>query len=121
MLITLRYFAGAREAAGVEHEHIQVPDGADVAAVRALVAGSVAGLAPLLPRCAVAVNRAYASERTPLYDGDELALLPPLVADEFHRGVRRGHRGQRGRFITRRINHAVCVPRRVESHAGYGR
>jgi len=78
MVITLRYFAGAREAAGVESEPVEAPNGADAAAVRALVAERHAALVPLLPRCALAVNRAYATERTTLRDGDELALLPPV-------------------------------------------
>jgi MoaE-MoaD fusion protein len=78
MQISVRYFAAAREAAGVETETLDLPDGADVAAARELVAGRHAALAPLLPRCALAVNRAYATPQTPLRDGDELALLPPV-------------------------------------------
>ncbi len=78
MQITLRYFAGAREAAGCETEPVEAPEGADVAAVRALAADLHANLLPVLPRCALAVNRAYATDRTPLHDGDELAFLPPV-------------------------------------------
>ena len=78
MLITIRYFAAAREAANTETETIEASDGADVAAVRDLVAARHTSLAPLLPRCAVAVNRSYATAQTALRDGDELALLPPV-------------------------------------------
>ena len=78
MEITIRYFAAAREAAGVESEALELPDVADVAAARELAAERHAALAPLLPRCALAVNRAYATPETPLRDGDELALLPPV-------------------------------------------
>jgi molybdopterin converting factor subunit 1 len=78
MEITIRYFAAAREAAGVESETLELPDGADVAAAREQAAGRHPALAPLLPRCAVALNRSYATPQTTLRDGDELALLPPV-------------------------------------------
>jgi molybdopterin converting factor subunit 1 len=78
MQITVRYFAGAREAVGTESEPLEAPDGADLETVRGLLGQRHAALAPLLPRCALAINRAYATARTALRDGDELALLPPV-------------------------------------------
>ena len=35
-------------------------------------------LAPYLSRAAVAVNRQYASQTTPLAEGDEVAIIPPV-------------------------------------------
>jgi len=48
---------------------------ADVAWDRLVAAHPALGK---LPPCALAVNRSYAERDTPLADGDELALLPPV-------------------------------------------
>jgi molybdopterin converting factor subunit 1 len=78
MRIQIRYFAALREAAGADAEALEAPDGAPVRAVRDQLAARRPALAPLLPRCAVAVNKAYVSAETTLRDGDELAFLPPV-------------------------------------------
>ena len=78
MQVSIRYFAALREAAGTVGETLDAPGGVTVADLRALLARQRADLAPLLPRCAVAVNRAYATDETTLRDGDELAFLPPV-------------------------------------------
>jgi hypothetical protein len=69
---------------------------ASLAAVRAAILDAAPALAPLLPHCALAVNGAYADERSPSEDasgiagdqtasgptcvraGDEIAVLPPV-------------------------------------------
>lgn len=78
MRIHIRYFAALREAAGRDEEMLDAADGASVGAVRDQVGERHVALARLLPRCAVAVNRAYAGLDTILRDGDELAFLPPV-------------------------------------------
>lgn len=78
MHIHVRYFAALREAAGRDEEALDAPDGAAVSAVRDQLGARYDALARLLPRCAVAVNKAYARPDTPLRDGDELAFLPPV-------------------------------------------
>ncbi len=78
MRVHVRYFASLREAAGREAEPLDVAAGADVEAARALLAGRYPGMAALLPRCAVAVNRAYVAADTALAEGDELVFIPPL-------------------------------------------
>ena len=72
MQISIRYFAALREVAGGAGETLDAPTGATVADLRALLASQRSGLAPLLPRCAVAINRAYATDETTLRDGDEI-------------------------------------------------
>lgn len=78
MRIHVRYFAALREAAGRDEETLDAPDGAVVSAVRDALGARHEALARLLPRCAVAVNKAYAGPDTALRDGDELAFLPPV-------------------------------------------
>ncbi|HEX6122596.1 MAG TPA: molybdopterin converting factor subunit 1 [Ktedonobacterales bacterium] len=78
MQIHIRYFASLREATGQTVEELTLPEGADVATARALLAERYPPLARLLPSCAVAVNRAYVAADTPLHEGDELAFIPPV-------------------------------------------
>ncbi len=78
MQVRLRYFASLREAAGVAEEPLELPDGATVAQARTLLAERRPALAPLLPACAVAIDRSYAQPEAPLTAGAELAFIPPL-------------------------------------------
>lgn len=78
MRVRVRYFAALREVAGREGETLELPDGANIAAVRAALLDRYPALGPILPRCAAAVNRAYVAADAPLAENDELALIPPL-------------------------------------------
>ena len=74
-----RFFALYADVLGRDELELEVPDGATVAdAVGQLRAHLSKG--ELLPeRPLAAVNRAHAAPDTPLADGDEMALLPPLA------------------------------------------
>lgn len=78
MQVRIRYFAGLREATGIESETLDLSDDATADAVRALLGERYPALARLLPPCVVAVNRAYVAGDTPLHEGDELVFIPPL-------------------------------------------
>ncbi|MEA5454570.1 MoaD/ThiS family protein [Sinomonas sp. JGH33] len=87
MVITVRYYAAARAAAGVESEHLELPDGATLAlalkAASAVVRVPEPGapeLGDVLRRCSFLVNEIAAkdSERT-LEDGDTVDVLPPFA------------------------------------------
>lgn len=78
MRIRVRYFAALRETMGRDEETIELAEGADVAAARALLAERSPAAATILPRCVAAVNRAYVSPETRLAEGDELVFIPPL-------------------------------------------
>jgi molybdopterin converting factor subunit 1 len=78
MQVRIRYFAGLREATGMEGETLDLPDGATADAVRALLGERYSTLTRLLPPCAVAVNRVYVGVDTPLREGDEVVFIPPL-------------------------------------------
>jgi len=87
MKVTVRLFAGVREAVGSDAVELDLPDGARVADALA----RLEQLAPDLP-LVLAVNREYASPEVVLFAGDELAVVPPVsggaAADEVHAIVR---------------------------------
>jgi molybdopterin synthase sulfur carrier subunit len=81
MKITVRYFALLRERAGVHSEVVEWQDPEpcvgrlrEFLAARTPSIGNLLLASPLL----AAVNREYATPETPLNDGDELALFPPV-------------------------------------------
>jgi molybdopterin converting factor subunit 1 len=78
MQIRLRYFAALRERIGRENDELELPEGARVEEARALLAERYPAVAELLPRCAAAINRAYAPAGAPLAEHDELVFVPPL-------------------------------------------
>jgi len=78
MSIHVRYFAALREATGRSDDTFELPTGTTVADVRKLLLESYPALADILARCAVAINRSYATLQAVLDDGDELAFIPPL-------------------------------------------
>ncbi len=78
MPIRVLYFAAAREGAGTAAETLEaVP--ATVGALRAALAAAHPGLARVLPRCRIAVEQEFAGDDTPLRDGAEVALVPPVA------------------------------------------
>jgi MoaE-MoaD fusion protein len=70
MAVQVRLFAGLRERAGWSQREIEAATVADVWAQL--------GLGDEPPGLLYAVNRQYASADTPLADGDEVALIPPV-------------------------------------------
>ena len=82
--VTVRLFAGLRERAGTGSTALELPAGA--------VAGDVWALLDLgeqPPGIAFAINRTYADASTPVDEGDEIALIPPVSggSDEPRIGV----------------------------------
>ena len=71
-------FATYREMAGAETLEIELPAGSTAADLVTRLR-STAGLDRLPAEPALAVNQVYASLETPLSDGDEVALLPPVA------------------------------------------
>lgn len=78
MTVRVRFFAILRDRAGTGASDVALADGASVGDALDAIAARFAAIAPLLPRCAPAVNRAYARRDDALSDGDELALIPPV-------------------------------------------
>ncbi|MDB5800421.1 MAG: moaD [Rhodocyclales bacterium] len=81
MSITILYFAGLREALGVERELVDMPSGVnDVASLRSWLLARGAAWQPLsAPRIRAAVNQSLASDASVVADGDEVAFFPPVT------------------------------------------
>jgi MoaE-MoaD fusion protein len=76
--VTVRLFANLRERAGASSRRLELADGAVVADVwPALELGDEP------PGLLFAVNRAYAGRESPLAEGDEVALIPPVSGGAF--------------------------------------
>lgn len=79
MKVHVLYFAVFRERLGTPEENLELPDGANVGAAVAALAGKHAAIAQLRGRFRVAVNQEFVEDGHPLRDGDELALIPPVA------------------------------------------
>jgi molybdopterin synthase catalytic subunit len=71
-------FATAGEALGAGEIAVELPAGSRVEELRRRLDADHPGLGPLWPRLAVAVDGELAAAETPLADGCEVALLPPV-------------------------------------------
>jgi molybdopterin synthase catalytic subunit len=78
MAIHVLYFAAAREAAGAARESIPHSPGT-VADLRRALLERHPSLERVLPRCRIAVNQEFAEDASPLPDGAEVALVPPVA------------------------------------------
>jgi molybdopterin converting factor small subunit len=75
----VRYFAGARAAAGVAQEHVEVGPAGSVADVLAAVRRGPE-LVRVLPSCSVLLDGvAVHDHATEVPDGGELDVLPPFA------------------------------------------
>ena len=79
MVVKVRLFAMLRERAGSDSLEVELDDGATVRDAIDILA-SDHGLGEVVSRTqmVMAVNRRYAEEESPLVEGDELALIPPV-------------------------------------------
>ena len=78
MKIRLLAFASAGDALGASEMDLEMPDGSRVVDLRARLDREHPKIGPLWPRLAVAVDGRIVSAETPLVDGAEVALLPPV-------------------------------------------
>ena len=78
MRVKVLFFAAAREEAGSRELALELPGGATAGSLLDLLVQRFPGLLPLLPALQLAVNQAYAPHDTPLAEGDEVALIPPI-------------------------------------------
>jgi molybdopterin synthase catalytic subunit len=78
MEVTLRLFAALRERAGTGRRGLELPDGACVADVWPLL-----DLGDEPEGLRYAVNKEFVERDTPLVNGDEVALIPPVSGGAF--------------------------------------
>ena len=80
-VVTVRYFAAARAAAGLPSEDIDIRDGATVAdALETIASRHGDALRKVLTACSFLVDSVAVRDRTtPLRPGAELDVLPPFA------------------------------------------
>jgi molybdopterin converting factor subunit 1 len=79
MAVTILYFAGARDAAGLARESLADAP-ATVGALRERLVALHPPLARVLARCRVAVDQDFADDdAAPVRDGAEVAIVPPVA------------------------------------------
>jgi threonine synthase len=78
MHVTVRFFATLRDQAGLEQTRLNLADDSSVAALLGRITEAHPSLEAALPHVLVAVNNKYAFPDTPLNEGDEVALFPPI-------------------------------------------
>lgn len=74
----VKLFASVREAVGHDSVAIDVPAGANVAALRARLAEVYPPIGERMRALGVAVNQAIVPDAHDLAEGDEVALIPPV-------------------------------------------
>jgi len=80
MGVTVRYFAGARAAAGVPQEDVEVPAGATIATLKdRLVDRHGAGLARVLAASSFLLDEVAGGADRALHDGAQVDVLPPFA------------------------------------------
>jgi len=79
--LTVRYFAAARAAAGVETEEVEVPPGATVdILLKTVRAAHGDDLGRVLDRCSFLLDEVAVRDReAPLHDGALIDVLPPFA------------------------------------------
>ncbi len=78
MEVEIRYFAAAREAAGIEGETVAVGDDSDVAALLTTLCRRHPDLVGPAASMRIAVDEDFADTDTPLHAGAVVALIPPV-------------------------------------------
>jgi len=75
MRIRVLLFAGLREKTGTGEMILELPDGCRLSDLQGRLGLEKQTWSPL----AFAVNQSYVPSDTPLKDGDEVALIPPVA------------------------------------------
>ncbi len=78
MRINVRLFALLKDRAGADHISLDLPEKSTIAHAVEELRHRLPALADHLNHIAFALNRSYTKSNTPLQDGDELALIPPV-------------------------------------------
>jgi molybdopterin synthase sulfur carrier subunit len=80
VLVTVRYFAGAAAAAGVQEEKVQLPQGTTLAGLLSQVVAARPALEPVLVVASVLVDEVVVRDRsTEVPVGAVVDVLPPFA------------------------------------------
>ena len=78
MTVHVLYFGILKDLFDGDRDVVELPDGSNVSDLLAQLQGGSVDRLPVWKHIAVAVNHEYAQLNTPMHDGDEVALLPPV-------------------------------------------
>ena len=78
MRVTIRYFAAARERAGISSETLELDEAATAAEALAAACARHTALQPVAQRLRLAVDQEFTTPERKLRDGSEVALIPPV-------------------------------------------
>lgn len=83
-LISLRimFFATLKERAGTKFVEVSLPPGSRVSDLKTWIAQHYPQIEPSMPTCLVAIDHEFASSQDELFDGQEIALFPPVSGGE---------------------------------------
>ena len=89
MQVNVRLFAGLYQAIGEREVQLEVPEGADVTALRLRLADVYPVAKPFLESLVVAVDEEYVPGEYVLHEGERVAMIPPVSggACEAERGL----------------------------------
>lgn len=76
--VTVKLFAAYQEAVGQSDCELTLPAGTPVVAVRDRLLAEHPSLEPWRDRTRFGINLAFVAPDTPLQDGDEVVLIPPV-------------------------------------------
>jgi molybdopterin converting factor subunit 1 len=113
MRVTVKLFARLREIAGAGRLERDLDEGAALHDLLSRLHAEFPGLQDAAPRTIVALNREFAAPDSPLHDGDEVAIFPPvsggadlfrvtrepITTDEVVRAVIQPHTGAVASFV----------------------
>jgi molybdopterin synthase catalytic subunit len=77
--ITVRYFAAARDVAGVDVEVVVVDASTTIARLRALLGERHPALARVLRQSRLAVNERFVGDDVVVVAGADVAVIPPVA------------------------------------------
>jgi molybdopterin synthase catalytic subunit len=77
--ITVRYFAAARAAVGVDVEVVAIEAAGTVAALRTLLVTRHPALARVLRQSRIAVNERFVADDSVVVAGADVAVIPPVA------------------------------------------
>jgi len=78
MQVGVRFFAQAKELAGIDCARIELPESANVADLRVELGERYPAMRPMLPALLVAVGTEYADDETRIDPSKEIACFPPV-------------------------------------------
>src|SRR5207237_6413879 len=82
MQVQLLFFASLKDIVGSRQLHLDLAHGATIEDVLTQLEGSYPRMREYRPVILTAVNEEYVDQRTPIHEGDEVALFPPVSGGE---------------------------------------